>query len=123
MTSPGLGVAGVGASAPVQDALFPARRQAGGIRTAAALHNLEAAAMGVSCHLMRGGVALEAVEIPLEANGQTSWFIDDAFTMTRYGRLCRGGALHRPRQGTVHRHRGGDRHRRGHLHPRCRSWK
>ena len=79
---PGIGVAGVGASAPVQDALFPARRQAGGIRTAAALHNLEAEAMGVSCRLMRGGVALEAAEIPLEANGQTSWFIEDTFTAT-----------------------------------------
>ena len=79
---PGLGVAGVGASAPVQDAIFPARRQAGGIRTAAALHNLGAEAMGVSCHLMRGGAVLEAAEIPLEANGQTAWFIDDAFPMT-----------------------------------------
>ena len=79
---PDIGVAGVGASAPVQDALFPARRQAGGIRTAAALHNLEAEAMGVSCRLMRGGVALEAAEIPLEANGQTAWFIEDVFTAT-----------------------------------------
>ena len=79
---PGIGVAGVGASAPVQDALFPARRQAGGIRTAAALHNLEAEAMEVSCRLMRGGVALEAAEIPLEANGQTAWFIEDVFTAT-----------------------------------------
>ncbi len=79
---PGLGVGGVGASPPFSDALFPARRKAEGIRTAAALHNLEAEAMGVSCHLMRGGVALEAVAIPLEANGQTSWFIDDAFTTT-----------------------------------------
>ena len=79
---PGIGVAGVGASAPVRDALFPARRQEGGIRTAAALHNLEAEAMGVSCHLMRAGVALEAVEFPLEANGQTAWFIEDVFTAT-----------------------------------------
>ena len=79
---PGLGVAGVGASAPVGDAIFPARRQEGGINTAAALHNLEAEAMGVSCRLMSGGIALEAVEIPLEANGQTAWFIDDMFTAT-----------------------------------------
>ena len=79
---PGIGVAGVGASPPVRDALFPARRQEGGIRTAAALHNLGAEAMGVSCHLMRAGVALEAVEIPLEANGQTAWFIEDVFTAT-----------------------------------------
>ena len=79
---PEIGVAGVGASPPVRDALFPTRRQAGGIRTAAALHNLGAEAMGVSCRLMSGGVALEEVEIPLEANGQASWFIEDTFTTT-----------------------------------------
>ena len=79
---PGIGVAGVGPSPPVNDALFPVRRQAGGIRTAAALHNLEAEAMGVRCRLMSGGVALEEVEIHLEANGQASWFIEDAFTAT-----------------------------------------
>ena len=79
---PGIGVAGVGASPPVRDALFPARRQAGGIRTAAALHNLGAEAMGVNCRLMSGGVALEEAEIHLEANGQASWFIEDTFTTT-----------------------------------------
>ena len=79
---PEIGVAGVGASPPVQDALFPARRQAGGIRTAAALHNLGAEAMGVNCRLMRAGSVLEEVAIPLEANGQTAWFIDDTFTTT-----------------------------------------
>ena len=79
---PNIGVAGVGASLPVRDVLFPARRQEGGIRTAAALHNLEEEAMGVSCRLMSGGVALEEVEIPLEANGQASWFIEDTFTAT-----------------------------------------
>ncbi len=79
---PNIGVAGVGASPPVRDALFPARRQAGGIRTAAALHNLGEEAMGVSCRLMSAGVALEEVEIPLEANGQASWFIEDTFTTT-----------------------------------------
>ena len=76
---PDIGVAGVGASPPISDALFPARQQAGGIRTAAALHNLEEEAMTMSCRLMSGGVVLEEVEIPLEANGQTSWFIDQAF--------------------------------------------
>ena len=79
---PGIGVAGVGASEPVRDILFPARRLAGGIRTAAALHNLGAEAMGVSCRLMSGGVSLEEAEIHLEANGQTSWFIEDTFTAT-----------------------------------------
>ena len=79
---PNIGVAGVGASPPVWDALFPARRQEGGIRTAAALHNLREEPMGVSCRLMSAGVALEEVEIPLEANGQASWFIEDTFTTT-----------------------------------------
>ena len=79
---PEIRVAGVGPGQPTSDALFPVRRQAGGIRTAAALHNLEAEAMGVRCRLMSGGVALEEVEIHLEANGQASWFIEDAFTAT-----------------------------------------
>ena len=79
---PEIGVAGVGASPPVRDVLFPARRQEGGIRTAAALHNLGEEAVGVNCRLMSGGVALEEAEIPLEANGQASWFIEEAFPTT-----------------------------------------
>ena len=79
---PEIGVAGVGASPPVRDVLFPARRQEGGIRTATALHNLGEEAVGVNCRLMSGGVSLEEVEIPLEANGQASWFIEEAFPTT-----------------------------------------
>ena len=79
---PGVGVAGVGASPPVRDAIFPARRQEGGIRTAAAIHNLEAEAMGVNCRLISATLELEEVEILLEANGQTARFIDDLFTGT-----------------------------------------
>ena len=79
---PGIGVAGVGTSTPVQDALFPARREAEGIRMAAALHNIGAEAMAVNCQLLRDGVALEAVAITLEANGQTARFIDEVFTAT-----------------------------------------
>ena len=79
---PGIGVAGVGASHPVRDALFPARRQAGGISTAAAIHNPEKEAIGVICQLMSGGVVLEEVEIPLEANGQEARFIEEVFTRT-----------------------------------------
>ena len=79
---PGVGVAAVGASPPVRDVLFPVRRQEGGIRTAAALHNLQEEVVGVNCRLMSGGVALEEVEIPLEANGQASWFIEEAFPTT-----------------------------------------
>ena len=76
---PHIGEAVVGASPPISDALFPVRRQEGGITTGVAIHNLGAEAIGVMCRLMSGGVLLEEVEIPLEANGQTSWLIDQAF--------------------------------------------
>ena len=76
---PGIGEAVVGASQPVRDVLFPVRRQEGGITTGVAIHNLEAEAMEVVCQLMREGVLRDAVSIPLEANGQTSWLIDAAF--------------------------------------------
>ena len=79
---PGIGVAGVGASQPVRDAIFPACRQAGGISTAAAIHNLEANAQGVACQLMKGGVVLEETEIPLAANGQQARFIEEVFPRT-----------------------------------------
>ena len=79
---PGVGVAGVGASLPIADALFPARRQAGGISTAVAIHNLEAGAIVVRCRLMKGGAVLEVAEIPLEANGQEAQFIEEMFTTT-----------------------------------------
>ena len=79
---PGVGMAGVGASPPTRDVLFPARRQAGGINTGVAIHNLGTEAMGVSCRLMSGGIVLGEVEILLEANGQTSGFIEDVFTAT-----------------------------------------
>ena len=76
---PGAGAAGIGASEPVTDALFPARRLAGGINTGVALRNLEAEEMTVSCYLMRGNSILERVEIQLEAGGQTARFIDEIF--------------------------------------------
>ena len=76
---PGVGAGVVGASLPISDALFPVRRQEGGITTWAAIHNLESSPGLVRCDLMREGVLLDAASIPLEANGQTSWFIDQAF--------------------------------------------
>ena len=76
---PGVGAGVVGASLPISDALFPVRRQEGGITTWAAIHNLESSPGLLRCDLMREGVLLEAASIPLEANGQTSWFIDQAF--------------------------------------------
>ena len=79
---PGIGVAGVGVSLPVRDAIFPVRRQEGGINTGVAIHNLESSAELVRCELMQGGTVLEAESILLEANGQSSWFIDAAFPDT-----------------------------------------
>ena len=79
---PGIGVAGVGASPPLSDAIFPVRRQEAGINTGVAIHNLESSAEIVRCELMSGGTVLEAESIPLEANGQSSWFIDAAFPDT-----------------------------------------
>ena len=55
------------------------RRQEGGITTGVAIHNLESSPGLVRCDLMREGVLLDAASIPLEANGQTSWLIDQAF--------------------------------------------
>ncbi len=76
---PSVGAGVVGAGPPISDALFPVRRQEGGINTWAAIHNLESSPGLVRCDLMREGVLLDAASIPLEANGQTSWLIDQAF--------------------------------------------
>ena len=38
--------------------------------------------MGVSCRLMKAGVVLEEVEIPLAANGQEARFIEEVFPRT-----------------------------------------
>ena len=77
---PEIGVAGVGASSPISDAVFPVRRQEAGINTGVAVHNLGEEAMRVTCELMQGGTVLDDVSIPLAANGQSSWFIDEVFT-------------------------------------------
>ena len=76
---PRLGVAGVGDSPPVRDALVPVRRQDGGINTGVALHNRGTTALLVRCRLMRAGAVLEETMIPLAANGQDSRFIDQVF--------------------------------------------
>ena len=76
---PGIGVAGVGVSHPVRDALFPARRQAGGIRTGVALRNLSESELVLTCRLMKDGEELEDQPITLPANGQDALFIDEMF--------------------------------------------
>ena len=80
--APSLGVAGVGASAPENDVIFPARRQEGGINTGAAIRNLGENPIQVSCQLMRKGAVLETKGIPLTGNGQTAKFIHELFTQT-----------------------------------------
>ena len=113
---PGIGEAVVGASQPVRDVLFPVRRQEGGITTGVAIHNLEAEAMEVVCQLMREGVLRDAVSIPLEANGQTSWLLDAGVPRRRYVRLRGVGALRCTRQETVQRRGPGSGPRRPRLH-------
>ena len=75
-------MAGVGVSHPGRDAIFPARRQAGGISTAAAIRNLSESELVVRCQLMQAGAVLEETEIPLEANGQESQYIEEMIAFT-----------------------------------------
>ena len=79
---PDVGVSGVGISQPIDDALFPVRRQGGGVRTAAAIHNLSTKKIELTCRLMKEGIVLEEVGVSVEANGQVARFIEEMFTET-----------------------------------------
>ena len=79
---PDLGVAGVAAGQPLSDAIFPVRRQEGGINSGVALHNLQSSPGLLRCELLQEGVLRDSVSIPLKTNGQTSWLIDAAFPAT-----------------------------------------
>ena len=101
---PHIGVAVVEASPPISDAIFPVRRQEGGITTGVAIHNLESSPALLRCDLMREGVLRDAApSFPLEANGQTSWLIDQAFPGTDTSDFTGVGALRCGRGGTVQR--------------------
>ena len=76
---PDVGVAGVGASEPVNDAIFPARRMARGINTGAAIRNLSSEPMTVTCMLMQGGEVMDTVTGVLPGDGHTSRFINEMF--------------------------------------------
>ena len=68
---PDLGVAGVGASPPpLSGALFPVRRQEGGITTGVALHNLESSPELLRCELRKEGVLLDAASSPWRPTGK-----------------------------------------------------
>ena len=79
---PPIGVAGVGASEPVSDAIFPARWMKDGINTGAAIRNLTPERMTVTCDLMQGGQVVEPKDIPLDGDGHSSQFITEVFTDT-----------------------------------------
>ena len=113
---PHIGEAVVGASPPLGDAIFPVRRREEGITTGVAIHNLESSPGLVHCDLMREGVLRDAASIPLEANGQTSWLIDQAFPADRHVRVRGVGALRCGRGGAVQRRGPGNGPRHPHLH-------
>ena len=113
---PHIGVAVVEASSPISDAIFPVHRQEGGITTGVAVHNLESSPGLVRCDLLQEGVLRDAVSIPLEANGQTSCLIDQAFPGTDTSRLRGVGALRCGRGGAVQRRGPGNGPRHPHLH-------
>ena len=79
---PPVGVAGVGASEPVSDAIFPARWMKDGINTGAAIRNLSPERTLVTCDLMQGGQVVESQSIPLGGDGHSSQFITEMFTDT-----------------------------------------
>ena len=75
-----IGVAGVGVSVPVSDAIFPARRIEGGINTGVAIRNLGSERTDVTCHLMQDGTVLEdSPTATLESDGQAAAFIHQLF--------------------------------------------
>ena len=77
---PGVGVAGVGASQPLRDAIIPVRRQAGGINTGAALRNLSESELMLTCRLMKDGQMVgDNATVKLPANGQAAKFINELF--------------------------------------------
>ena len=79
---PDIGVAGVGDSRQVRDAIFPVRRQAGGINTGVAIRNQGEATLLVRCHLMQAGAVLDEEIISLPPRGQIAQFIDETFPGT-----------------------------------------
>lgn len=80
---PGLGIAGVGDSAPFNGFVIPVRRKAGGINTGIALRNVEAAAIGLSLTLRnkQGQVVAGGIrEISaLAGRGHLAQFVNELF--------------------------------------------
>ena len=75
------GVAGVASATRTHNFIVPVRRQAGGVNTGLAVHNL-GNAIEVNCTLMKDGEELETAAIELEANHQDARFLDQLFPET-----------------------------------------
>ena len=118
---PDLGVAGLGASRPVSDAIVPVRRQEGGITTGVALHNLESSPELVRCELRQAGVLLDAVSIPSAVQRADGLVPRHDIHPCRYVRLRGVGALRRCRGGAVYRRGPGTGPRQPHLHHTARG--
>ena len=76
------GVAGVASATRTHNFIVPVRRQAGGVNTGLAVHNLGVNAIEVNCTLMKDGQELETAVIELGANHQDARFLDQLFTET-----------------------------------------
>ena len=72
----------VGANPPLNEAIFLARHQEGGVNTRVAIHNLESTTALVRCDHMRQGALLDNADFLLTANGQASGTIDGMFPAT-----------------------------------------
>ena len=113
---PHVGVAVVGASPPVSDALFPVRRQEGGITTGVAVHNLEAEPMEGELSIdERGRCARRGGDPP---GGQRADGLAHrrGVPRRRYIRPRGVGALRCRGSGDVHRRGPGTGCRQPHLH-------
>ena len=76
---PAAGVSVVGANPPLNEAIFLARHQEGGVNTRVAIHNLESTTAVVRCDLVRQGTLLDIASFLLTANGQMSGTVDGMF--------------------------------------------
>ncbi|HSR51358.1 MAG TPA: ethylbenzene dehydrogenase-related protein [Acidobacteriota bacterium] len=80
---PGIGVAGVASSQPLEAFIVPVRKTAEGIRTAIALHHADDDAASLTLHLvLRGEDGLEVASTTLEDfpfRGHSARFIDELF--------------------------------------------
>ena len=113
---PAIGETVVGASLPISDALFPVRRQEGGITTGVAIHNLESSPALLRCDLLRRGRAARRSEFPSGGQRADGLAHRSSVPRHRYVRLRGVGALRCGRGGAVQRRGSGNGPCHPHLH-------